>query len=187
MKKKGLFIITGIVLALTLSGCVRNTNPTVEKPSDNTDVKTEENVAPVFESDSEKDDEMTEDFEPMFFVTAVVNDEIAFSIELEDNEAGKAFFENLRGNDLTIVMHEYGGFEKVGDLPWELPADDEEMTAQVGDIMLYQGNQLTVFYGENTWEYTKIGRFSKEDEDLVIEYFGGEDEVTVKIFLEGTE
>ena len=104
MKKKWLLIIPGIVLALALSGCVRSTNHTVEKPAGNTDVKTEENVAPVTENDSEKEDEMTEDFEPVFFVTAVVNDEIAFSIELEDNEAGNAFFENLRGNDLTIAM-----------------------------------------------------------------------------------
>ncbi len=55
-------------------------------------------------------------------------------------------------------MSDYAGFEKVGPLGMELPADDTQTTTQAGDIVLYQGNQIDDFYGSNTWSYTRIGR-----------------------------
>ena len=77
-------------------------------------------------------------------------------------------------------------FEKVGDLPWELPRNDEKITTKPGDLILYQGNQLTVYYAENTWEFTKLGSLNAE-EDEIVEAFGGKDDITVEFFLEWTE
>ena len=55
-------------------------------------------------------------------------------------------------------MSDYAGFEKVGALDFSLPADDVQTTTQSGDIVLYQGNQIVVFYGTNSWSYTKLGK-----------------------------
>ena len=77
--------------------------------------------------------------------------------ELADNEAARALAA-LAENGLTVELSEYGGFEKVGRLPEPLPADDERITTEAGDIMLYQGSQMTIFYGSNTWSYTRLGK-----------------------------
>ena len=79
-------------------------------------------------------------------------------------------------------MHDYGGFEKVG----ELPRNDEKITTKPGDLILYQGDQITVYYAENTWEFTKLGSLNAE-EDEIVEAFGGKDDITAEFFLEWTE
>lgn len=66
----------------------------------------------------------------------------------------------LAEGPLHIDMQDYGGFEKVGNLGSTLATDDKEVTAKAGDIVLYQGNQLVLFYGANTWQYTKIAEIS---------------------------
>lgn len=77
---------------------------------------------------------------------------------LIDNEATEALNLMLADGPISITMSDYGGFEKVGTLPQSLPASDTRITAQPGDIMLYQGNQMVIFYGSNTWSYTRLGR-----------------------------
>ena len=59
-------------------------------------------------------------------------------------------------------MHDYGGFEKVGDLPWDITRNDEEITTVPGELIPYQGNQITVYYGENTWNFTKLVHSASE-------------------------
>ena len=59
---------------------------------------------------------------------------------------------------ISIEMDDYSGFEKVGPLGKSLPSDNRKMTTQAGDIVLYSGNQIVMFYGSNSWEYTGIGR-----------------------------
>ena len=61
---------------------------------------------------------------------------------------------------LTVEMSMYGGFEQVGRLDKDLPRDDRHITTSAGDIMLYSGNQIVVFYGSNSWSYTKLGRIT---------------------------
>ena len=55
-------------------------------------------------------------------------------------------------------MHDYGGFEKVGDLPTTLPRTDERITTSPGDVILYLGRQITIYYDVNTWDFTLLGR-----------------------------
>ena len=66
--------------------------------------------------------------------------------------------ELLEEQPLTIQMQNYGGFEKVGSLGESLPASDQQTTTQPGDIVLYQGDQIVIFYGSNSWSYTRLGR-----------------------------
>lgn len=79
------------------------------------------------------------------------------SATLENNSSVDALKEKLSEGDITIDAKEYGGFEKVGSLGFSLPKNDTQYSTDFGDIMLYQGNQITLFYESNSWSYTKIG------------------------------
>lgn len=81
-----------------------------------------------------------------------------FIATLENNAAAKAFKEKLANGPLTITMKDYSGFEKVGNLEWELPIDHQQITSVSGDILLYQENQIVLFYGSNSWKYTRLGK-----------------------------
>ena len=107
-----------------------------------------------------------------------------FYPSVEDNEAVTALFEKL-SDELTVPMHDYGGFEKVAALPWRLPTNDAELTATAGDILLYRGDKLVINYGENTWEYTKLAHIDAAPEALTEAL--GEGDVTVSLWLEWTE
>ena len=80
------------------------------------------------------------------------------NIELEDNSATIELKERLKNGDIVVNAHEYGGFEKVGDLGFSLPREDTNITTSAGDIVLYQGNQISLFYNSNSWSYTKLGK-----------------------------
>jgi len=73
-------------------------------------------------------------------------------------------------------MHDYGNFEKVGNLPWDLPRNDEKITTQPGDLILYNGNKITVYYDENTWDFTKLGTLNASEEEIR-KVFGGEGDI----------
>ena len=64
-------------------------------------------------------------------------------------------------------MHDYGNFEKVGSLPKSFPRNDTQITTTSGDIILYQGNQITIYYDVNRWNFTRLGKIdSITQEDL---------------------
>ena len=86
-------------------------------------------------------------------------------VEWEDNAAVDALSEAVNGNPLTIQMSMYGGFEQVGALGMSLPQDDVQTTTSAGDIVLYSGNQIVVFYGANTWAYTRLGHITDRGAD----------------------
>ena len=94
-----------------------------------------------------------------FTVTA---DGVSFYAAAENNEAARAFLRIIRdaGGTLAVAVSDYGGFEKVGSLGQALPASDRRMNAQAGDIMLYNSRNVVLFYGTNTWSYTRLGTVS---------------------------
>lgn len=77
---------------------------------------------------------------------------------LTDNSSARAFYALLQKGALTIKMSDYGNFEKIGALGTTLPRNDTQITTSAGDIILYQGNQITIFYGTNSWSYTRLGK-----------------------------
>ena len=83
--------------------------------------------------------------------------DVVFSATLEENEAVSALVEMMRENPVVIQMSDYSGFEKVGSLGTSLPASNSQTTTQTGDIVLYNGNQIVIFYGSNSWSYTRLG------------------------------
>lgn len=90
-----------------------------------------------------------------------------------DNESVKALKE-LTKEGLTISMHMYGGFEQVGSLGTSIKSNDKRTTTSAGDIVLYSSNQIVIFYGSNTWEYTKLGHISLSKSELT-DLLGDED------------
>ena len=77
---------------------------------------------------------------------------------LSDNSSAKAFYQLLQKEPLVLNLNEYGGFEKVGPLGRSLPRNDRQIATKAGDIMLYQGNQVTIFYKGNSWSYSPLGK-----------------------------
>ena len=76
----------------------------------------------------------------------------------EDNRSAEELRELLSEGELTVEMEDYGGFEKVGPLGTALTRCDEPITAEPGDVILYQGNQITIYYGTNSWNFTRLAR-----------------------------
>ena len=79
-------------------------------------------------------------------------------VDWENNDSVEALKALCKDGPLTIQMSMYGGFEQVGSLGTSLPRNDVQTTTQAGDIVLYSGSQIVVFYGTNSWAYTRLGR-----------------------------
>lgn len=85
----------------------------------------------------------------------------------ESKAIEKALRDKVREkNPVWVTLEDYGNFEKTGKLGFDLPTNDQELTAKSGDIMLYQGDQISIFYDENTWSYTKLGHIEMNEAEL---------------------
>lgn len=104
-----------------------------------------------------------------------------FTATLENNDAVDALVDMMCEEPVVIQLSDYSGFEKVGSLGTSLPASNKQTTTQSGDIVLYNGDQIVIFYGSNSWSYTRLGRIDDLSgwEDAL-----GSDDVTVTFSLE---
>ena len=91
-----------------------------------------------------------------------------YSAVLEDNDSAKAFAELLRnaGGSITVSASDYGSFEKVASLGVSLPSNNVQTTTDAGDFVLYANNQIVLFYGSNSWSYTRLGRLEGDLREL---------------------
>ena len=85
-------------------------------------------------------------------------DDVEVNVEWEDNDSVKAIKELAKNDGLTINTHQYGGFEQVGEIGQSIVSNNVQMITEPGDIVLYNGNNIVVFFGNNSWSYTKLGR-----------------------------
>ena len=104
-------------------------------------------------------------------------------VEWENNESVDAL-KDLAGSGMQINMSMYGGFEQVGSLGTSLPRNDSQMTTSPGDIVLYSGNQIVIFYGSNYWAYTRLGKITGLNEKELEDTFGNGD-VTIGLSVGG--
>lgn len=104
-----------------------------------------------------------------------------FYADFEDNSSAEALKENLKGGSITLSMRDYGGFDKVGDLPFSLVTNDEEITTSAGDVILYQGSQLTIYYDVNTWRFTRVAKIRRADGSLKEQLGEGDINVTLSL------
>ncbi len=104
-------------------------------------------------------------------VKVQINDDL-FDIELENNSATQEFLKELEKGNITVNATEYGGFEKVGELGFSLPTSDENINTEPGDIVLYQGDKVSLFYGSHSWSYTKLGKIDNISSNELKEVLG---------------
>ena len=105
------------------------------------------------------------------------------NVQWENNESVEALKNLVKEKPLTIQMSMYGGFEQVGPIGTSLPRNDAQTTTSAGDIVLYSGNQLVVFYGSNSWAYTRLGHITDKNVAELTDLLGNGD-VTITISLE---
>ena len=157
-----------------------STGSTAESAADISEAKpvqeTEMNEAGGMETDIQNDGEEN----AVMNMKVQVGDTI-FSATLEENVAVSALVDMMRESPVVLQMSNYSGFEKVGSLGTSLPADNSQTTTHAGDIVLYNGNQIVIFYGSNSWSYTRLGHI---DDLTGWEEALGNGDVTVTFSLE---
>lgn len=104
-------------------------------------------------------------------ITIQVNNEI-LKVKLENNLSTVALIEKLKDGNIIIEAEDYGGFEKVGNLGFNLPTNDTKITTEAGDLILYQGNKITLYYDTNTWNFTKLGKVQDKSQKELKEILG---------------
>ena len=164
-----LIIITVSILSL-LAGCAKKEEvssvPAVEgKSSVQTSEHPETEASeeqPEAEAEDTVPDRVADDERPMVY--AHVNGSTP-TIMPSENDSANAFIDLLREGDITVDMHDYGGFEKVGSLGTTLPRNDEQITTEPGDVILYQGDQITIYYDVNSWSFTRLGKVQGKTQD----------------------
>ena len=153
-------IIIALIIAIILNN-KQNINVTTETNATKTENVTTETNATKTENVTETliQEQVTKKIkeENIDMIKIKVNNNV-LEVKLENNEATKSLVERLKNGDITVNANEYGGFEKVGNLGFSLPRNDTSITTSAGDIVLYQGNQISLFYNSNSWSYTKLGK-----------------------------
>lgn len=136
MKRIG-YALWAVVLALCLAACSTASHP-----------------SPTSTISPEPTEDTTVDTHT-FYLTV---EGVTFPATFADNQGAEALADLLTDGPLTLSLDDYGGFEKVGSLGQSLPTSNTHITPQSGDIVLYQGNQIVLFYGSNAWSYTRLGQ-----------------------------
>ena len=151
MKKHTLATI--ISCCLFLSGCGAVTTPTEDFTTD----------AIITKSETEKKTEESTTTEKEKQLQMMIGDE-PVSVDWEKNEAVAAIQNLVESEPLKIETSNYGGFEQVGEIGMSLPSNDKQLTTAPGDIVLYLDDKIVIFYGSNSWSYTKLGKVTNKSE-----------------------
>lgn len=108
-----------------------------------------------------------------------------FTATLADNAATRALKQRLAQGDIVVRMNDYGDMEKVGQFGFTLPTENRQTTTDIGDMVLYQGNSLVIFYGRNSWSYTPLGKVDNvSTRERMIELMGGKGEIELTLSLD---
>ena len=194
--KKVMGIITMSLLVFVLAACNSYSQDVYEELSKTeiTDKSPAESSTDIIKqieetksSDDETDDQKqtivmndSNDFEKDANMIMTIGD-TKVDVSWEDNDSVRELKE-LAEKNLLIQMSMYGGFEQVGSIGQSVTRNDKQTTTEPGDIVLYSGNQLVVFYGSNSWSYTRLGKINLSDEEL--EKLLGNGDVTITLSME---
>ena len=111
-------------------------------------------------------------------------DGVTKSVTLVDNAAARALVAKLQESPVTVTLNSSGGFEIWGALGFSLPTSNEQITAQPGDVILYNGSNICLFYGSNSWSYTRLGHIDGlTEEELRTFLHAGESNIKVMLWL----
>lgn len=155
---------------LGLSGCGNSSSPADSAPPPSQSVISEQ------ESSQSQDNSSSQE-EPMLKITVGDQELLA---TFADNSSAEAFQDLLAQGPVTVSMDDYGGFEKVGSLGTTLTRNDTRITTQPGDVILYQGSQITIYSGTNTWNFTRLAKIN-DSTDLQAKLGTGTVQVTFSL------
>ena len=141
---------------VALSVTTTNPLPTTVPSTDVVETDTNQDVSNVMETDR---------------MNIKIGDTILIAT-LVQNSSVDALKDALSKGQITINMHDYGSMEKVGSLGMDLPRNDEQITTEAGDIILYQGNALVIYYAPNSWNFTRLGKINKVTAEELKEILG---------------
>ena len=175
MKRLLLFLAVGCIVLLAACGNRREVVETTAPMSPSTTVSAEKQEPTPTAHEEQQQEEQDMTLKMMIGSTPV-------AVSWEDNDAVEALKALCQNAPLTIPMSMYGGFEQVGSIGAALPQDDVQTTTSAGDIVLYAGDQLVVFYGSNTWAYTRLGHISDQTEQELTALLSNGD-VTITLTL----
>ena len=172
-------LLLSFALLLSLTACqgqdVETNEPsqTESEEQTNTGGTTEEVQNPENQQEYNDNNEDSEDetMEKEIKLQMMIGDSTV-AVEWENNESVNALLDRVKDTPLTVQMSMYGGFEQVGSLGESLPRNDAQTTTQAGDIVLYSGNQIVVFYGSNSWAYTRLGRITDKTRQELADILG---------------
>ena len=107
------------------------------------------------------------------------------TVTMEDNVGTRALIAALQTENIVYIAHDYGNFEKVGYIGQSFPTDNHQITTSAGDLVLYGGDNICIFYGSNSWSYTRIGKLDGLSADEVRRFVkAGEGEVSITLSLQ---
>lgn len=161
MKKRvllSLFLSMGVLLT-ACSGQVSDANTAAEPPK----------TAP----ESEKTAEGEETTEQPETLVLSINGTV-LDVQWEENETVSELIAYVQNENIMVNTTRYGGFEQVGSLPRSFSRNDAQMITGPGDIVLYSGNQLVLFFGSNSWSYTKLGHIKGMSAEELSELLGAD-------------
>lgn len=133
-----------------------------------------------FETIGEEEEKVNQN---QFYITA---GETVFTAVFSDNSSAEAFKNLIAEKPLTVDMHDYGSFEKVGEIGDTLPRNDEQITTKPGDVILYLGTNITIYYDTNSWNFTRLGKIQDATKENLLAALG-DGNVTVTFSLENSE
>ncbi len=192
MKEKMILIAFCMTIMFCMSACSGNTINSGDNQNAVNEISTSENVETESSEENVKsegtamyhtEDNGTADHEATGDNTMIMTiGDTKVNVDWEDNRAVEALRDMAKDGDVTIKMTMYGGFEQVGSIGQSLPRDDKQTTTSSGDIVLYSGNQIVVFYGSNSWSYTRLGHISDKNEAEMTELLSnGDVNITISI------
>lgn len=177
---------------LAVFGCVPSNEPSVPdgrqpewSQAETTDSSTEnvERETPIGSESETESSEVAQQGEAMAATELQVEaNRQTLAATLENNSSAEAFASLLATGPLTVSMRDYADMEKVGSLPTALPRSDAQISVGPGDVVLYQGNQITVYYGTNSWNFTKLAHIEGATAEQMRAFLGeGDADVTFSL------
>lgn len=114
-------------------------------------------------------------------ITIKIGDTATLTADLAENSSSSALLKLLESGPVTIDMHDYANMEKVGSLPESLPRNDTYFTTRPGDLVLYLGNQLVIYYDTNSYEFTYLGKINGNYTGPQLKSILGDKNVTITL------
>lgn len=174
MKMRGLTLLAAFLFLFSMTACQSQDTPDNSmSTAPSASEEAAESALPETDQNEEEGSEIhdTQESTEDNTMNVIVGD-TTFTATLADNSSAQALVELLQEGPLTIEMSDYGNMEKVGPIGQTLPANNEQITTEPGDIILYQSNSLVIYYDTNSWNFTRIGKINDVTREELLDALG---------------